>query len=581
VGNNINRLLVDHIDLWSSADVEKRSGRGRVSVNSSGAYGISKLKEVILCLAMTGKLSIQDSNEEPVLDLIARFTQQEKDGVGINHPSKKESLGIDNSPLPNGWGWVKFGDIAQHNSGKTLDKGRNQGILKSYITTSNLYWGRFDLSELREMPFQESELEKFSAEQGDLLICEGGDAGRAAVWMGEKPICFQNHIHRARFYGGINPFYIYRFFQKLSVTGEINQYRKGVGIASMSSKSLASIPIPLPPVAEQARIVYRVDQLMELCDKLDASCENAQNFHESMVLEALHPLVNTRDAGIDSPAWQRISSNFDELFSSAKSVTGLKNSILGLGVLGRLTRNNFDHMDESHLYDQLRLERSRLISLGLLKEKIQFIDFDGLNSLKGHIPHGWCWVRLGEIAEIVRGGSPRPAGDPRFYDGHIPFLKVGDVTRSTGKMVEGWTASIKEAGLHKTRLVKGRTVLLTNSGATLGIPAICDFETTFNDGIAAFINLSEFVFDEYLHMYLTHLSSWFLNIAAQGQGQPNLNIDIIRATWMPLPPIKTQHEIVSKVDEILEICSSLQARMSTAGELQRKIADALIEQALI
>ncbi len=580
MGDYINRLLVDHIDLWSSADVEKKSGRGRVSVNSSGAYGILKLKEAILCLAMTGKLSTQDSNEEPVLDLMARFTQQEKGGAEINHPSKKESLGIGNSPLPNGWEWVKFGDISQHNSGKTLDKGRNQGILKSYITTSNLYWGRFDLSELREMPFQESELEKFSAEQGDLLICEGGDAGRAAVWMGEKPICFQNHIHRARFYGGINPFYIYRFLQKLSVTGEINRYRKGVGIASMSSKSLASIPIPLPPVAEQARIVSRVDQLMELCDKLDASSENAQNFHESMVLEALHPLLNARDAGIESSAWQRISNNFHELFSSTKSVAALKNSILGLGVLGGLTGNNLDHMDGSHLYDQLRLERSRLISLGLLKEKTEFIDFDGLNDLKGHIPYGWCWVRLGEIAEIVRGGSPRPAGDPRFYDGHIPFLKVGDITRSTGKMVEGWTASIKEAGLHKTRLVKGRTVLLTNSGATLGIPAICDFETTFNDGIAAFINLSEFVFDEYLHMYLTHLSRWFLNIAAQGQGQPNLNIDIIRATWMPLPPITTQHEIVSKVDEILEICSSLQVRISAAGELQRKIADALVSQAL-
>jgi type I restriction enzyme S subunit len=273
-----------------------------------------------------------------------------------------------------------------------------------------------------------------------------------------------------------------------------------------------------------------------------------------------------------------VIENFDELFASNIGINGLKDLIISLGVQGRLTHNNQANPDLNTLFVDVKADRDLEILGGGVRDKGRFIDFDGLDSLKVNIPDSWCWVRLGAIAEVVRGGSPRPAGDIRFYDGHIPFLKVGDVTRSSGKIVEGWTATIKEAGLQKTRLVKGRTVLLTNSGATLGIPAICDFETTFNDGIAAFINLSKFVFDEYLHLYLTHLSDWFLNVAAQGQGQPNLNIDIIRSTWMPLPPIQEQFKIVSKVDELLARCDQLESLVENSSQLKRKIADVIVEQ---
>ncbi len=105
-----------------------------------------------------------------------------------------------------------FSNIAQHNAGKTLDKARNKGQLRDYITTSNLYWGYFMLDDVRQMPIRDEELEKCSARKGDLLICEGGEAGRAAVWSYDKEVCFQNHVHRARFYNGINPYFAYRFF---------------------------------------------------------------------------------------------------------------------------------------------------------------------------------------------------------------------------------------------------------------------------------------------------------------------------------------------------------------------------------
>ena len=114
--------------------------------------------------------------------------------------------------VPASWKWVRFGSIAQHNSGKTLDKGRNAGQARDYITTKNSYWGRFELASVRQMLIRDEELEKCTARKNDLLICKGGEAGRAAVWELDREICFQNHVHRARLFANINPYYAFRMF---------------------------------------------------------------------------------------------------------------------------------------------------------------------------------------------------------------------------------------------------------------------------------------------------------------------------------------------------------------------------------
>jgi Type I restriction modification DNA specificity domain len=144
------------------------------------------------------------------------------------------------------------------------------------------------------------------------------------------------------------------------------------------------------------------------------------------------------------------------------------------------------------------------------------------------------------------------------------------VTHAKGLFVEDFTSTIKEAGLKSTREITQRTVLLTNSGATLGIPIICNFRTTFNDGIAAFIELSEDVFDEYLYFYLKSKSKWLLDIASRGQGQPNLNTDIIRAMWFPLPPMAEQRAIVKTVKHLFNLCDQLAGKHSLAYSLRRE-----------
>ena len=161
--------------------------------------GILKLRELILQLAVQGKLVPQDPKDEPASVLVANIRKVKdplKWGKEVKRSDSSSPIKTEEFPydLPNNWTWCRVEDIAQHNSGKTLDGGRNNGSLRDYITTSNLYWGTFDLYSLRQMPIGDNEIERCSARKGDLLICEGGDAGRAAVWDKEYSKIGRAHV---------------------------------------------------------------------------------------------------------------------------------------------------------------------------------------------------------------------------------------------------------------------------------------------------------------------------------------------------------------------------------------------------
>ena len=177
----------------------------------------------------------------------------------------------------------------------------------------------------------------------------------------------------------------------------------------------------------------------------------------------------------------------------------------------------------------------------------------------------WQTKKYSEICNIVRGGSPRPAGSLEFYGGNIPFMKVADITRNTGPYVNSTEYTIKEAGLKKTRMVDRNTLLLTNSGATLGVPAICTFKTTFNDGIAAFLGLNP---DTLLfHYYFWTSKTAALRAINKGAAQPNLNTDIIGNVEISLPRENEQCEIVRLLDNLL--AKEQQAKEAAEGVLEQ------------
>ena len=155
--------------------------------------------------------------------------------------------------IPESWEWVRLGELFQHNTGKALNSSNRSGKLLTYITTSNLYWNRFEIDNLREMYFSEAEIQKCTATKGDLLVCEGGDIGRAAIWSYGTDIRIQNYIHRLRAYSEICVEYYYYIFFLYKHVGWIGG--KGIGIQGLSSNALHSLLFPLPPLQEQHRIV--------------------------------------------------------------------------------------------------------------------------------------------------------------------------------------------------------------------------------------------------------------------------------------------------------------------------------------
>ena len=242
-----------------------------------------------------------------------------------------------------------------------------------------------------------------------------------------------------------------------------------------------------------------------------------------------------------------------ELETQKEYIKQLRQNILQDAIEGKLTadwrkshpiiKGNPDY-DAEALFEKIQKERD---SNKRQKEFTPITD----EEKPFEIPEEWMFTRLGEISDIVRGGSPRPAGDKTYYDGNIPFLKVADLTGTDEKELYQFTYTIKEAGLKKTRLVEKETLMLTNSGATLGIPKICMIQTTFNDGIAAFLGIQERILKDYLYYFFKSRTKWFLKEAAKGQGQPNLNTDIISGTILPLPPLKELEEIVNKEESLL------------------------------
>ena len=218
---------------------------------------IKVLRQTILNLAVRGKLVEQDPEDEPAGELL----KHRKIAVPSAGPFD----------LPQSWEWVNVGAVAHARLGKMLDKAKNKGTPRKYLRNLNVRWFDFDLSDLLEMRFEDSELPEFALRYGDVLICEGGEPGRAAVWDArETDIYFQKAIHRVRFLDFVDSEFFVKALRASADDGRLAEYFTGTGIKHFTGKGLSSYLFPLPPLAEQRRIVAKVDELMAVCGRLEA-----------------------------------------------------------------------------------------------------------------------------------------------------------------------------------------------------------------------------------------------------------------------------------------------------------------------
>ena len=249
------RRIIAEIEKWFSLINQIEQGKADLQTV------IKQTKSKILDLAIHGKLIPQDPNDEPASELLKR----------INPAAEITCDNGQYGKMPEGWCETILGELFEHNIGKALNSSNQGGIMRDYLTTSNVYWDTFDLSVVKQMLFKENELEKCTVVKGDLLVCEGGDVGRSAIWNQDYDICIQNHLHRLRPKAELSVRFYYHVLKYLKDNNMIGG--KGIGLLGLSSKELHKLPFPLPPYNEQQRIVNKIEELFTLLNNIQKSLE--------------------------------------------------------------------------------------------------------------------------------------------------------------------------------------------------------------------------------------------------------------------------------------------------------------------
>ena len=440
--------------------------------------------------------------------------------------------------IPESWCWCRLDSIFYHNTGKALNSSKTQGTKMQYITTSNLYWNKFELDKLKEMPFTENEIEKCTVSKGDLLVCEGGDIGRAAIWNYDYPMRIQNHIHRIRPYLQVDMYFYYYVFYLYKSAGLIGG--KGIGIQGLSTNALGSLFIPLPPLAEQRRIVEKIEQLLPFIEKYEQA-------------ETQLTTLNT---------------TFPEM---------LKKSILQEAVQGKLVPQNPDDEPASVLLERIRAEKQKLIKAGKIKkrkhesviitrDKIPYEIVDGkerciADDVPFEIPESWCWCRLSHLYSILNGdrGKNYPSKDKLKKHG-IPFISA--INLDGTKVVEdNKLLCVDETQynlLNNGKLIKDDIVVCIRG--SLGKHARCQLD---RGAIASSLVIMRSychsnVFASYLMLYLDS-PLFFTEIKKYDNGtvQPNLAAKCLEEFFIPLPPLAEQKRIVEKIEELIPMINSM------------------------
>ena len=436
--------------------------------------------------------------------------------------------------IPDSWEWVRLGELFQHNTGKALNAANRTGQLKQYITTSNLYWNRFELDNLKEMHFSESEVEKCTVIKGDLLVCEGGDIGRAAIWSYNYPMCIQNHIHRLRAYVPVCTRFFYYLFDLYKHAGWIGG--KGIGIQGLSSNAIHSLLFPLPPLAEQYRIVDAIDTLQPYTDAY-ADVESTLN---------------------------TLNTTFPE---------HLKKSILQEAVQGKLVPQDPSDEPAEALVERIRAEKQRLIKEGKIKkDKHESVIFRRDNShyekrgseevciddeIPFEIPENWVWCRLGSILEKLTDGAH---STPKYTDSGVPFISVKDV--SSGVLSFDSAKHISESEhreLYKRCDPKRGDILLTKVGTT-GIPVIVDTDEEFSlfVSVAQLRFLHSLLDKNYLLLLIqSPLVQQQCTEHTRGVGNKNWVMRDIANTLVAIPPLAEQKRIVAFYTSITPLIQSV------------------------
>lgn len=403
---SVEKLIVDHMETWTSA-LQTRSTAGRGSSGKIDLYGIKKLRELILELAVRGKLVPQDPHDEPASELLKRNEERKKELARNNGMKTTASTNIHGNEYyidtPEKWSWIRLGNLAKFIDyrGKTPHKKEN-GI--RLITAKNIRKGYIDLNPEEFISEEDyiSWMTRGFPKCGDILFTTEAPLGNAAIIdldgkfaLAQRSICFQWHTPE------ISPFILIQILA-IPFQSQLSDKSTGMTATGIKASKLKEIPVILPPYQEQIRIVSKVQEFMSLCDQLEQQSLTSLDAHQQLVETLLETLTDSQNAEELAENWARISEHFDTLFTTEASVDALKQTILQLAVMGKLVPQDPNDEPASELLKRIAQEKAQLVKEGKIKKQKPLPPISD-EEKPFELPEGWEWCRLGSIYNFLNG----------------------------------------------------------------------------------------------------------------------------------------------------------------------------------
>ncbi|MEL0154133.1 restriction endonuclease subunit S [Sphingopyxis sp.] len=575
--SDIAALVADNFDIWTGA-IERKSGAGRGSGGKRvSLYGIERLRALILDLAARGKLLPQDPADEPAIKLLPGIERERqrrltaKEIKNSKGPAKPSSEPFD---LPMGWAWLPLWQTGNIFAGNSINAALRSELEanvegRPFVATKDVGYG-FDPIDYHNGLMVNFDDRRFNiARPNSVFICaEGGSAGRKMA-VSDREVAFGNKLIANEPWPQIEPRYVLCTYLSDFFFDCFSREMTGI-IGGISRAKFLALPFPLPPLAEQRRIVAKVDKLMVLCDALERESADALAAHQVLVKSLLATLVNSVDAADLAANWARLESHFDTLFTTEASIEALKQTFLDLAIRGLLERQLPNEETASNLIRRIGNSKRR------------YKGTDKKREAAFPCPSNWAWVSVQELLDPNREisyGVIKMGPEPAV--GGVPTLRCSDVKPGFLDLsgVRNVAPEIEEEYI-RTRLVGGEIVI--NIRGTLGGVSIVPDELRGHNVAreVAVIPVSSDLSNKYIVYAM--LSPYFWNHILEnlrGIAYKGLNLSILRDLPIPIPPLAEQQRIVAKVDELMALSDALKARLAEVAETGRHLADAIVERA--
>jgi type I restriction enzyme S subunit len=486
--------------------------------------GVQKLRELILDLAVRGKLVTQDANDEPAAVLLERIKKEKERLVKEGKISKLELLPpIKHNDilynLPSTWLWVRLGEVVDYNGAAKVSP--------SEIPEDSWLLELEDIEKdsskiIQRCTFKERNSKSTKARflKGDVLYGKLRPYLNKVVIADADGFC-TTEIIPLRSYLGIFSKYLMYALKRRDFIEYVNAKTYGVKMPRLGTDDGRRALLPLPPLEEQKRIVTKVDELMKLCDELEARQKKKRETRILINNAALNKLLTADTPDTFTKNWQCIGDNFDILYSAPENIGKLRQAILQLAVMGKLVPQDANDEPAAVLLERIKKEKERLIKEGKIK-KDNILSPIKDDEIPFELPIGWEWVRFPELGIFGRGKSKhRPRNDiSLFKNGKYPVVQTGDVARAN-KIINTYTGLYNENGLAQSRIWPKGTLCITIA-ANIADAAILGFDACFPDSVVGFIPSNEIGQADYFGYFMRTAKS-HLQDYAPSTAQKNIN----------------------------------------------------------